>query len=355
MRKPPPDIATIHARLGEIFPEGLSDRNYLVREMAAKAVFVFLYIDAVEGADIWLAPKHIYRMTDEQATLLSKQERSRYRTEALKPGFQPEGNRWYADNTREPIRDETLKEGLVVKGAVVVNENIPTTSSRGRYALEETFADLFLITDLEFPSHAAQWREQRLNKGALAKIRILRDQKGASGVIVRVPNGETRTLEAGPSAAITKAVVEEFAIRFLSQPAVIWISESGHKVVLRDAKLMGDLGLDVDQSTLLPDLVMADLGRNPILLIFVEVVASDGPVTEARKQAIWKIANDADYAHDQIAFLSAFEHRGAAPFKRRLDGIAKDSAVWCMAEPDVLVWIGEKETNPFPISKRLEP
>ena len=45
------------------------NRNYVVREIAAKTVFVMLYIGAVEGAECWLRPDQVTRMTDAQAVL----------------------------------------------------------------------------------------------------------------------------------------------------------------------------------------------------------------------------------------------------------------------------------------------
>jgi|GEM_PF-7008452 len=45
-----PSLQTIMNRLPLIFPEGIAHRNYLIREMAAKTVFVMLYVGAVEGA-----------------------------------------------------------------------------------------------------------------------------------------------------------------------------------------------------------------------------------------------------------------------------------------------------------------
>ena len=52
---------------------------------------------------------------------------------------------------------------------------------------------------------------------------------------VALPTGEVRLLGVGKSAALTKAVEERFAPRFL-RPVVVWISESGHKVYDRDGR-----------------------------------------------------------------------------------------------------------------------
>src|ERR1044072_6351875 len=61
----------------------------------------------------------------------------------MKAGYSVRGSRWYQDTTREPIRDETLREGLVTLGAVIMRTDVATTSSRPRFALTRRFAALF--------------------------------------------------------------------------------------------------------------------------------------------------------------------------------------------------------------------
>ena len=56
-------------RLQLIFPNGTPNRLYCTRELAASTVFTALYIGAVDGQDVYLGPKHVYRMTHEQATI----------------------------------------------------------------------------------------------------------------------------------------------------------------------------------------------------------------------------------------------------------------------------------------------
>jgi hypothetical protein len=59
---PLPDRSEIHRRLELIFPAGLTNRNYLTREMAASTVFVMLYVGAVDGTDYHVKPDQITRM-----------------------------------------------------------------------------------------------------------------------------------------------------------------------------------------------------------------------------------------------------------------------------------------------------
>ena len=133
----------VSERLPLIIPEGTPNRIYCTRGLAASTVFTMLYIGAVEGTGRYLGPVHVYRMTNDQAAMAEPEARNTYSNDLLKKSFQVPGERWYADNTREPIRDETLREGLVAVGAVIAREDLPTTSSRPRYALKADFAALF--------------------------------------------------------------------------------------------------------------------------------------------------------------------------------------------------------------------
>ena len=64
------DRTSIHRRLQVVFPEGVPQRTYCVREAAASTVFTMLYIGAVEGLDEWVAPKQIVRSARGSAGLL---------------------------------------------------------------------------------------------------------------------------------------------------------------------------------------------------------------------------------------------------------------------------------------------
>ena len=130
----------VEERLPLIFPEGITNRPYCIRQLAASTVFAMLYVGAIKGEGRFLGPIHVYRMTEEQASKSDVASRLTYSEGVLKHTHTVSGERWYADNTREPIRDETLREGLVNVGAVYVRSDLPTTSSKPRYALIPDFA-----------------------------------------------------------------------------------------------------------------------------------------------------------------------------------------------------------------------
>lgn len=197
-------VADIHARLQTIFPEGTANRNYVTREVAAKTVFVMLYIGAVEGAECWLRPDQVTRMTDTQAVLTNDQNREAWLAESMRPAAGNIEGRWYAANTREPIHDETLREGLVWMGAVKEREGLPTTSPLPRYALAAEFARVFdsRLTGEALQKGTEGRQTADLSSGALVRVAIMRRGAGARDVPERgIPaygaGAEFRDFESG--------------------------------------------------------------------------------------------------------------------------------------------------------------
>lgn len=333
--------ALIAQRLSLIFPEGTPNRNYCVRELAASTIFAAIYIGAVQGSGRFLGPVHVYRMTDEQAARTSLHDRDTYRESVLRRNVSVPGRRWYADNTREPIRDETLRDGLVAVGAVVRREDLPTTSSEPRYALTADFAALFdpNLKDAALATAIAEFQARHLNKGALARISIVRAGAAAdpSGVTVSFPNGETRRLAPGPSSLIAKAVIEVFARRYLEQPAVLWLSESGNKIVVRDESIANAIGLRIETDKNLPDLILADIGPAEPLLLFVELVATDGAITARRQAAFYALTDEAGFERSQVAFLTAYRDRRSGGFRKTVAELAWNSFAWFASEPDSIL------------------
>lgn len=331
----------IHGRLPEVFPEGSANREHSIWEIAAKTIFVMLYVGAVEGNGVWLRPDQVTRMTDAQAALTGDDDRAAWVPVSMKSS---KGlnipDRWYAVNTRESIRDDTIRYALLQNGAVI-DRPVATTSSAGRYALQAEFAELLSpnLDEATFIAKSAAWREKHLNAGALARIAIVRKGAAAGGTyeLVTFPNGETRRMATGPSADISKAVIEVFAPKFLQKPGVITLSESGNKVVARDDELAKAIGLTIPADKSLPDIVLVDLGPVHPLLVFIEVVHTDGPVNDARKTALLEIARGAGFPAEHVAFVTAYLDRDTATFRKTVSSLAWGSYAWFASEPDNLM------------------
>ncbi|UWN51261.1 hypothetical protein ASALC70_03488 [Alcanivorax sp. ALC70] len=341
-----PSLATIKERLPIIFPEGTPRRGYVTREMAAKTIFVMFYCGAVEGGDHWMRPSQVTDMTDQQAASLSEEDRLAWIKMSLSNQKQRPTDTWYAANSREPIRDETIRLGLIPCGAVGEREGLPTTSSKPRYFLYSDFVRLFDedIFGYDLNIKISEWRDNHLSKEALSRLHLVRSGVSLSesdSITVLFPNGQTRSMAPGPSSVISKAVIEVFTQVFMKRPAVIWLSESGSKVVLSDDVLANQLGLKIDASRTLPDIIMVDLGEDDFAremrIWFVEVVATDGPINEERRRSLSLLAEEAGFRKDAVAYLTAFSDRSEGAYKKCSDDLAWGSFAWFLSEPDKII------------------
>lgn len=311
-----------------------------------------LYAGAVEGTDRWVRPDQVTKMSDAQAAKSDQASREKWAALSLvSGGMKHVPGRWYAANTREPIRDETLRALLAV-GAVVERQGLPTTSAKPRYTLARDFFGLLLKLSREgedWVSAIAGWQAAHLTPAALNRISLLRQgavvSPSSDRVRVTFPNGEARLMLPGPSTVIAKAVVEQFATRFLRQAGVIFLSESGNKVVARDDHLAGLLGLKLDYARNLPDIILADIYTDASKVVFVEVVATDGAVTAQRKAALMDVCIGAGLKVPEVYFVTAFADRSAPAFRKLVSEIAWGTFAWFASEPEKILAFRESETS----------
>ena len=340
----------IKTRLPEIFPDGIPRRVNAISPAAAATIFVALYINAVEGGTEVLQPKPIYRMTEEQAALTSSEERLAFAKAMRGRTGQAVGTtRWYQDNSRETIRDDVIRETLVPLGAVTADSNVTITANKPRYVLSAGFAALFdpLLVEKNLEEAIAAWRAAALSPGALARIALTLQGAtvGNDDVLITFPNGDTRRMRPGPSANITKAIIEDFAPRFLTQPVVIATSDSAEKVTTLDEARAKAIGLNVKADQNLPDVILVDLGPSDPLLVFIEVVATDGPVSERRMEALRELVVEAGFPPDHVAYVTAYLDRSAAPFRSTIGTLAWGSYAWFMSEPEGLIELSNSRTT----------
>jgi hypothetical protein len=87
----------------------------------------------------------------------------------------------------------------------------------------------------------------------------------------------------------------------------------------------------------LPDIILVDLAPDTPLLVFVEAVATEGPISESRQAALLKLATDAGYERQDVAFVSAFMDRASSAFRKVCSELAWGSFAWFATEPDLIV------------------
>ncbi|MDO9443669.1 MAG: BsuBI/PstI family type II restriction endonuclease [Beijerinckiaceae bacterium] len=346
-------------RLELIFPRAAFD-SVFSNPLAGWAVLAMLYCDAVVSADgeltgdeTWARPSMLLWFSDETlahrtaaermawlraATRGSTSQRAvRVLLESWEEPFSPK----YSDNSRETLRDETFA-GWLDDGAVRKRPGVKTTSGVPRWALTDAFADLFepSLTGQALLDAIDVFRNKHMTPGGKARAVAARqrgDQQHA--VIVTLPNGVQRTLEPGEASIILKGVIEQWAPAQLADPVVVSVSEPGDKTYT-DAQMVQSLGISINASTLLPDAIIADIAApGETLFWIIEAVATDGEISERRKEKLLMWAAEQRIPAHACRFLSAFSSRNAGPAKRRLKDLAVGTYAWYADEPTrVLTW-----------------
>lgn len=213
------------ARLKRLFSPDVVDDRVVAGRLAASAVFVFLYCDAVDGR-VRLRPSAVLWMDDAAARRTSAANRAAWCAAAgrshaavreLLAGWKVEHRPWYAENSRETLRDEVFR-GWQRLGAIRRDEAIPTTSSKPAWTLAPEFAALFdpALTGTALRAAIEEWQSAHLGPVGLAR-QALERRRSQAGEAVRVtlPDGRERSLRPGDSSLILKGVVEVLAPRLL--------------------------------------------------------------------------------------------------------------------------------------------
>ncbi|MEO9177104.1 MAG: BsuBI/PstI family type II restriction endonuclease [Gaiellales bacterium] len=349
----PVGLSGIQERLRLIFPAGVPGRERLVRELAARTIAVFLFVDAIgdpdeEGARL-MRPSMVTWMTDGAFAETDPAFRTAWRTAAAVSNDRVrsllterglDDARWYAENTREPIRDEIIRPLEREFGAVRRRRDLSPTSSSPALTLARDFADLFddgLLDDglLGEPLTAAiaGWQGAHLGPAAKARMRALERLDAASGAVrVLLPGRGERQLPAGASSVLTARVIEDLAPRLLAQPYVLAVCHSRDPIAAEDAAELAAVRLTLDSSVALPDIVLLDAGAGGSIW-FVEVVVSDGPVNETRRAELlgWALGRGLDPA--SCRFVTAYRSRSDPVFRRSVGELAWGSLAWFADEP----------------------
>jgi len=360
------------SRLATIFPRTAFDPAVSNR-LAGTAVAAMLYVDAVaeEGEDAksvrWVRPSTCLWLSEEAYQRDDDAAREAYYEAALhsKSAVEAVHRSWdvdyqalYKDNTREPLRDETLSAWLGF-GVVRVRAGVPATSPKPRWALESHFADLFdpALGGESLTNAIERWRDERLSPATRLRAQIARQREDRSHAVkVELPTGEIRELEPGLASLIIRDIIEIWAPMRLRDPVVVAISEPGTKIYTADAERLESLGIEIDQTSLLPDAVLADIGTEATTFWIVEAVASDGPITEDRKRSLEAWALEQRIPVDTCRFLSAFVSRNDQAARRRLKDLAAGTFAWYADEPTFeLAWYELEENADLAEVRHLRP
>jgi len=232
----------------------------------------------------------------------------------------------YAPNTRETIRRQTVHQ-FVRHGLLVENPDKPDRPINSpKWCYQLTPTALELLASFGSPDFDTELKRFVKNStGALhARHRDLPRES------VRLPDGATIELSAGGQNELIRAIVEEFAPRFVQQPKILLLGDAADKEVLIDVATMAALCIHLPPRGKAPDVLIHDAARD--WLIVIEAVTSHGPVDQKRKNEMTELFAS---ARPGLVFVTAFPDRKT--FARFHAAIAWETEVWVADAPDHMI------------------
>ncbi|MCA4135493.1 BsuBI/PstI family type II restriction endonuclease [Arthrobacter sp. M4] len=334
--------------------------------MAASAVAALIWAGCVaptEDGELtpdlpYARPSTVLWMNEELFAITDEERRRRWysvskstknKTHELMASWDIGLTQWYADNSREPLRDDVFHPWSEL-GAILGAPHLDTTSPAPRWILRRSFAQLFdpSLHGEELQEAVDTWIQTHMSASARLRASLANARARATlSVPVRMPDGTTRDLAPGKSSEIIQGVIQGWAIVRLKEPAVLAISEPGDKFHKADAAIFAAAGISIDVSDLLPDILIVDLGTTPMDVWVVEVVATDGPIHERRKRKLMEWAAQQGLPPENLRYLTAFLSRNHSAAKRLMPSLAAGTHAWFLDEPEMeLSWAEIASTIP---------
>lgn len=115
---------------------------------------------------------------------------------------------------------------------------------------------------------------------------------------------------------------------------------------MKDEDLCNSIGLNIDVSTVLPDIILMELGSNTPLLLFIECVATDGPISERRKK-LENIAVNTRYSTSACVYVTVFKDRTDQVSRKLNSSIAWGTFIWYATEPDSIIYLHKGSERNF--------
>lgn len=344
-------------RLEMIFPKE-AFASALSAQLAGRAVAGLIWAGCVmpdDNAELdrtlpYARPSTILWMNEDYFSITDEERRqgwyrasirTKNKTHEFMANWNVPTTQWHADNTRETLRDDVY-DPWMLNGAMLVAPHVDTTSGAPRWILRRSFAELFnpALNGAELNTAIDSWIQTHMSASARVRASLARSRaRAAVGVNVHLPDGTVRTLSPGNSSLLIQGVVEGWASLRLNEPAVLTISESGDKVHVGDQQRLATLGIDISVTRLLPDALLVDLATDPLEFWIIEVVATDGPISERRKAKFHQWAETQGIPPENLRFLTAFLSRNHSTAKKLLPSLAAGTHAWFLDEPDhELTW-----------------
>jgi hypothetical protein len=246
----------------------------------------------------------------------------------------------YAPNTRETFRRQTMHQ-LVAAGIALYNPDNPARPVNSPKAVYQIAPEALTLLRT-FGSSSWQRDLATYSKGRRTLVERYAQDREMQKVAVTLTDGGTVRLSPGEHSELIKAIVEEFAARFVPDGALIYVGDTGEKWGYFDRQFLADLGVNLDGHGKMPDVVL--YSRPKDWLVLVEAVTSHGPMDGKRHEELAHLFRD---ARPGLVYVTAFPSRAA--LTRYSTEIAWETEVWVADAPSHLIHFdGSRFLGPYP-------
>src|SRR5258708_2811480 len=234
----------------------------------------------------------------------------------------------YAPNSRETFRGQTIHQ-MVAAGLALYNPDNPSRPVNSPKAVYQIEADtLKLLRSFGTAAWNKNLKKYLTTRQTLtARYAKEREMKKLP---VKLATGDTIRLSPGDHSELIKAIIEEFAPRYVPGGVLIYAGDTSDKWGYFDKELLAKLGVGVDGHGKMPDVVLYYPERKWLLL--VESVTSHGPVDGKRHEELARLFAKSKAG---LVYVTAFPSRGV--MARYLGEIAWETEVWCADAPSHLI------------------
>lgn len=244
----------------------------------------------------------------------------------------------YAPNTRETFRRQTIHQ-FVDGGLVLYNPDDPyrpTNSPKAVYKVEPNALEL--IRKYGTDQWVSALNSYLAKKGSLAERYAKRREQRKVPVLLE---DGTIHISPGDHSLLIKAIIEEFAPRFIPGASLIYAGDTGDRVGYFNEEKLLELGVKVDKHGKMPDVVLFYPLKN--WLVLVEAVTSHGPVNPKRQGELAALFAGSTAG---LVYVTAFPTR--AILAKYLTEISWETEVWVADSPFHLIHFnGERFLGPY--------
>jgi len=245
----------------------------------------------------------------------------------------------YAPNTRETFRKQTIHQ-MVAAGLATYNPDNPARPVNSPKAVYQIEPDTLTLLRTFGTAAWSKNLEEYLKSRQTLTARYAKDREMRK-LPVKLATGNTIRISPGDHSKLIKAIIEEFAPRYVPDGVLIYAGDTGEKWGYFDRELLVKLGVVVDGHGKMPDVVLYYPERNWLLL--VESVTSHGPVDGKRHDELARLFGKSEAG---LIYVTAFPSR--AMMSRYLGKIAWETEVWCADAPSHLIHFdGERFLGPY--------